>query len=115
MILLIDMDFLGALKNPSTTERYNWGRYVYCNLLDAAQKVCAEIISKGRACYISRWLSLLSADIFPDNVDLKRLNKPHNILPRMKVFDADSLKKMTLMCASRGENDLFCFIGVSML
>jgi len=47
------LDFWGALKNPSSLDRYNWCRYVYAHVLDAAQRVHAKIIAKGRATSIS--------------------------------------------------------------
>ena len=50
--------------------------------------------------------------LFLDNVDLNRLNKPHKVVPRLRVFDQDSLKVMAVMCASRGEQDFDQFIGV---
>ena len=45
----VQLDFWGALKNPAWLERYNWCRYVYGHVLEAAQKVRAETIAKGRA------------------------------------------------------------------
>ena len=45
----VHLDFWGALKNPGALDRYNWCRYVYGHVLEAAKKVCTEIISKGRA------------------------------------------------------------------
>ena len=50
--------------------------------------------------------------LFLDNVDLNRLNKPHKVVPRLRVFDQDSLKVMAVMCASRGEQDFDQFIGI---
>ena len=44
----VQLDFWGALKNPSTLDRFNWCRYVYGHLLEAAQKARAETINKGR-------------------------------------------------------------------
>jgi len=44
----VHMDIWGALKNPRSLDRYNWCRYVYGHVLDAAQKARAETISKGR-------------------------------------------------------------------
>ena len=41
------------LKNPGSLDRYNWCRYVYGHVLEAAQKVRAEIISKGCATSLS--------------------------------------------------------------
>jgi len=49
----VHLDFWGALKNPGSLDRYNWCRYVYGHVLEAAQKVRAEIISKGRATSLS--------------------------------------------------------------
>ena len=51
--------------------------------------------------------------LFLDNVDLRKLNKNHNVLLRIKVFDQDSLRRMTLMCSFRGEADYLSFIGFS--
>ena len=50
--------------------------------------------------------------LFLDNIDLNRLNKPHKVVPRLNVFDQESLKVMAVMCASRGEHDFASFIGV---
>ena len=52
--------------------------------------------------------------LFLDNIDLRTLNKKHTLPPRIKVFDQDSLRRMTTMCASRGEDDYLSFTGVSM-
>ena len=35
----VHLDFWGALKNPAALERYNWYRYVYGHVLEAAHKV----------------------------------------------------------------------------
>ena len=48
----VNLDFWGALKNPAALERYNWCRYVYGHVVEAAQKVRSEIISKGHATYL---------------------------------------------------------------
>ena len=44
----VHLDFWGALKNPGTLDRFNWCRYVYGHVLEAAQKARSETISKGR-------------------------------------------------------------------
>ena len=49
----VNLDFWGALKNPAALDRCNWCRYVYGHVLDAAQKVRGEMISKGRATSLS--------------------------------------------------------------
>ena len=49
----VHLDFWGALKNPSSLDRYNWCRYVFGHVLEAAQKIRAEIISRGRATSLS--------------------------------------------------------------
>jgi len=107
----VHLDFWGALKNPAVLERYNWCRYVYGHVLEAAQKVRSEIINKGRATSLSGCHYFLQI-LFLDNVDLSRLNKPHKVVPRLKVFDQESLKLMAVMCASRGEHDFASFIGI---
>jgi len=107
----VHLDFWGALKNPAVLERYNWCRYVYGHVLEAAQKVRSEIINKGRATSLSGCHYFLQI-LFLDNVDLSRLNKPHKVVPRLKVFDQESLKLMAMMCASRGEKDFASFTGI---
>jgi len=49
----VHLDFWGALKNPAFLERYNWCRYVYGHVLEAAQKVRSEIINKSRVTSLS--------------------------------------------------------------
>ena len=49
----VHLDFWGALKNHASLERYNWCRYVYGHVLEAAQKVRSEIINKGRVTSLS--------------------------------------------------------------
>jgi hypothetical protein len=43
-----NIDYWGALKDPEIIDRFNWCRYVHCNVLEAAQKVRDELIRKGR-------------------------------------------------------------------
>ena len=49
----VHLDFWGALKNPASLERFNWCRYAYGHVLEAAQKVRSEIINKGRVTSLS--------------------------------------------------------------
>jgi hypothetical protein len=42
-----NLDFFGALKNTDKTEKFNWCRYVYTYVLDAARKVQDEMFRKG--------------------------------------------------------------------
>lgn len=140
--------FMGALKNPDLIKRFNWCRYVYFYVLDAAQKVREEIIRKGRLSAISGChlflqvnLSPLHGDgyfflclvkflqptnlcsdlsmtmslrqiLFLNNVDIRLHNKKHSVVPQIKLFDYDSLKAMTLVCASRCGNEFSSFMGV---
>jgi len=107
----VHLDFWGALKNPGSLDRFNWCRYVYGHVLEAAQKVRSEIISKGRATSLTGCHYFLQI-LFLDNIDLNRLNKPHKVVPWVRVFDQESLKVMAVMCASRGEQDFEQFIGI---
>ncbi|RLM58116.1 hypothetical protein C2845_PM18G07580 [Panicum miliaceum] len=45
--------------------------------------------------------------LFLDNIDLRSLNKNHNILPRIKVFIPECFRRMATMC---GEHDFSSFI-----
>jgi hypothetical protein len=47
------------------------------------------------------------------NIEVRHFLKKHDVLPRIKVFDQGYLRKIIEACASRGENDFSCFIGVS--
>ena len=49
----VHLDFWGALKNPSSLDRYNWCRYVFGHVLEATEKIRSEIISRGRATSLS--------------------------------------------------------------
>ncbi|CAL4976185.1 unnamed protein product [Urochloa decumbens] len=107
----LHLDFWGALKDTELLYRINWCRYVYSHVLEAAQKARDEMIRKNRitnllGCHI--FLQVL----FLDNVDIRGLNKKHEVIPRIKLFDADSLKRMAAMCESRGGNDFNCFIAI---
>ncbi|CAL4963538.1 unnamed protein product [Urochloa decumbens] len=106
----LHLDFWGALKDTELLYRINC-RYVYSHVLEAAQKARDEMIRKNRitnllGCHI--FLQVL----FLDNVDIRGLNKKHEVIPRIKLFDADSLKRMAAMCESRGGNDFNCFIAI---
>jgi hypothetical protein len=42
-----NLDLFGALKNTDKIEKFNWCRYVYTYVLDAARKVQDEMFCKG--------------------------------------------------------------------
>jgi hypothetical protein len=42
-----NLDFFGAIKNTEKIDKFNWCRYVYTYVLDAARKVQDEIFRKG--------------------------------------------------------------------
>jgi len=106
-----NFDFWGAFKDTELLYHLNWCRYVYAYLMEAAQKARHEMIAKGRVTYLSGCHLFLQV-LFLDNVDLRALNKDHNILPRIKAFDQESIRRMATMCASRGEADYLSFIGL---
>ncbi|CAL4909441.1 unnamed protein product [Urochloa decumbens] len=92
-------------------DRMNWCRYVYGHVLDGAQKAREELIRKSRVTNLFGCHLFLQV-LFLDNVDIRGLNKSHRELPRIKLFDAESLKRMAMMCESRGGNDFNSFIGI---
>jgi hypothetical protein len=51
--------------------------------------------------------------LFLDNVDLRSLNKSHSMIPRIKFFDAESLRNMTFMCSNKDQTDFSEFIEVT--
>ncbi|CAL4990774.1 unnamed protein product [Urochloa decumbens] len=104
-------DFWAALKDPEKIYRFNWCRYVYWHVLESARRVRDEIVRKGNVSQLTGCHLFLQI-LFLDNVDLRGMNKPHNIVPRVKLFDADSLKKMAFMCEGRDANDFSAFIGI---
>ncbi|CAL5074241.1 unnamed protein product [Urochloa decumbens] len=106
-----NLDFWGALKDTEMLERMNWCRYVYSHVLDAAQKARDEMIRKNRVTNLYGCHLFLQV-LFLDNVDIRGLNKKHNILPRISVFDAESLKTMATMCESRDGSNFNSFVGL---
>ncbi|CAN6279013.1 unnamed protein product [Urochloa humidicola] len=106
-----NVDLLGALKDPEKIYRFNWCRYVYSYVLDSARRVREEIVRRGNVTHLTGCHLFLQI-LFLDNVDLRNMNKPHHILPRVKVFDGESLKKMSFMCSGRDDNDFSAFIGI---
>ncbi|CAO2144507.1 unnamed protein product [Urochloa humidicola] len=107
----VNLDFWGALKDTELLDKMNWCRYVYSHILDGAQRARAEMIRKNRVTNLIGCHIFLQV-LFLDNVDIRGLNKKHDIIPRIKVFDADSLKRMATMCESRGGNDFNSFTSV---
>ncbi|CAL5047950.1 unnamed protein product [Urochloa decumbens] len=105
------IDFWGALKDPELIHRFNWCRFVHTLVLESAQRARAEMIAKGRVTSLSG-CHLFIQILFLDNIDLRGLSKSHNNLPRIKAFDQESIRWMTTSCASRGEQDFACFVGI---
>ncbi|RLM64484.1 hypothetical protein C2845_PM16G06130 [Panicum miliaceum] len=106
-----NLDFWGALKNPDLTEGFNWCRYVFCHVLESARRFRDAIFRKGSVtCFTGCHLFLQI--VFLDNIEIRRMNKPHNIIPHIKVFDPDPMRKMILMCSSHDGNDFSVFMKI---
>jgi hypothetical protein len=50
--------------------------------------------------------------LYLDNIRLPLLDKKHDTIPRIKVFDQESLKRMTTSCACAGEREFTDFMQV---
>jgi hypothetical protein len=50
--------------------------------------------------------------LYLDNISLPLLDKKHDTIPRIKVFDQESLKRMTTSCACAGEREFTDFMQV---
>ncbi|CAL4962916.1 unnamed protein product [Urochloa decumbens] len=106
-----NVDFWSALKDPEKIYRFNWCRYVYTYVLESARRVREEILRKGNVSTLTGCHLFLQI-FFLDNVDLRSMNKPHSIVPRIKVFDSECMKKMAFMCSGRDSDDFSAFIGI---
>ncbi|CAL4891809.1 unnamed protein product [Urochloa decumbens] len=106
-----NVDFWSALKDPEKIYIFNWCRYVYTYVLDSARRVREEILRKGNVSTLTGCHLFLQI-FFLDNVDLRGMNKPHSIVPRIKVFDSECMKKMAFMCSGRDSDDFSAFIGI---
>ncbi|XBH54308.1 hypothetical protein VPH35_076642 [Triticum aestivum] len=97
------IDFWGALANPEMIQQFNWCEYVLQCLIDAVTKLRRDI-SMG-----TQTINLTSCHLFPrvfflDNLDLWIFNKKHDAIPRISVFDQDTLRRMITMATDVGSS-----------
>ncbi|XP_048540963.1 uncharacterized protein LOC125520167 isoform X1 [Triticum urartu] len=125
------IDFWGALSKAENIPQFNWCDYVMQCLLDAVTKLKMDIkngvsttnLTGGHlflqvntflfqgiihvfgpkhfktVCFT---IILLMHVFYLDNLDLGIFNKKHDVLPRVNVFDQDTLRKMATMATDVG-------------
>lgn len=96
------IDFWGAIANTEMIQQFNWCEYVLQYLLDAVRKLKKDMMSNSPStnltgCHLFFQVFLL------DNLDLGMFNKPHDSLPRIVVFDQDTLRRMLNMAMDLGK------------
>ncbi|PNT73305.1 hypothetical protein BRADI_2g56840v3, partial [Brachypodium distachyon] len=97
----VNTDFLGALRCSEEIGEYNWCAYVLKGIIEAAQKLQADlsmnkVVSNIFGCHIFLQIHYL------DNLLLGPLQPRKNIFPRMKAFPTEVLNKLILADAKPG-------------
>ncbi|KAM0844531.1 hypothetical protein ACQ4PT_056985 [Festuca glaucescens] len=92
----ISIDFWAALSDTSRIKEFNWCRYVLEHLIRAVRKLKSDIRNRHKTIHLC-WLPHFSAGhvFYLDNLDLGPLSKTQEDLPRISLFDYESVKKMT--------------------
>lgn len=90
----ISIDFWAALNDTSQIKEFNWCRYVLEHLIRAVKKMKSDIRNRHTT------ITLVGCHIFLqvfylDNLDLGPLSKTQEDVPRIGLFDYESIKKMT--------------------
>ncbi|KAG2580083.1 hypothetical protein PVAP13_6NG254848 [Panicum virgatum] len=101
----VSIDYWGALKCADHIVHYNWCEYVIRCVLEAASKVQSASPAKGTiqlpGCHLFLQVFYL------DNIDVGPYNLPHNVFPRISVFDNDRMRVMiqrSVICGGVAES-----------
>lgn len=84
------IDFWGALASTENISQFNWCEYVLQCLLDAVTKLKMDIKNGVTTANLTGGHLFLQV-FYMDNLDLGIFNKKHDVLPRVKVFDQETL------------------------
>uniref|UniRef100_A0ACD5Z8M2 Uncharacterized protein n=1 Tax=Avena sativa TaxID=4498 RepID=A0ACD5Z8M2_AVESA len=92
------IDFWGALADTENIGQFNWCEYILQSLLDAVGKYKTDVRNNSHAinlfgCHL--WLQVFLLD----NLDLGIFNKKHDVIPRIKAFDADWIRRLITMAS----------------
>ncbi|XBJ25178.1 hypothetical protein VPH35_002891 [Triticum aestivum] len=97
------IDFWGALANPEMIQQFNWCEYVLQCLIDAVTKLRRDIAMGTQTINLTGCHLFLQV-FFLDNLDLGIFNKKHDAMPRISVFDQDTLWRMITMATDVGSS-----------
>ena len=91
----------GAIANTEEIAQFNWCEYVLQALLDAVTKLKVDMdngvtTANLTGCHLFLQVFLL------DNLDLGIFNLKHDVFPWVKMFDQDTLRRMTIMASDAG-------------
>ncbi|KAM0860649.1 hypothetical protein ACQ4PT_046405 [Festuca glaucescens] len=92
----ISIDFWAALNDTSRIKEFNWCRYVLEHLIRAVRKLKSDIRNRHKTIHLVGCHVFLQV-FYLDNLDLGPLSKTWEGLPRISLFDYESVKKMTEM------------------
>uniref|UniRef100_A0A0D9Y174 Aminotransferase-like plant mobile domain-containing protein n=1 Tax=Leersia perrieri TaxID=77586 RepID=A0A0D9Y174_9ORYZ len=81
-----------ALVDTSEISKFNWSAYVLNEILAAAEAAQKKIADGQRCGYINGCVIFLQI-FYLDNLDLGHLSFQHGILPRIALYDNESLKQ----------------------
>ncbi|XBH92970.1 hypothetical protein VPH35_083988 [Triticum aestivum] len=97
------IDFWGAVANPEMIQHFNWCEYVLQCLIDAVSKLRRDIAMGTQTINLTGCHLFLEV-FFLDNLDLRIFNKKHDAMPRISVFDQDTLRRMITMATDVGSS-----------
>ncbi|KAM0840196.1 hypothetical protein ACQ4PT_059818 [Festuca glaucescens] len=86
-------DYWAALANPDMISAYNWAGYILSELLVSAERIRSELAGGDDVAHLSGCVPF--AIVFNlDNLDAGKLNRPHNIFPRIKAYPHNLISEL---------------------
>ncbi|VAH78106.1 uncharacterized protein [Triticum aestivum] len=107
----ITIDFWAALNDISQIKEFNWCAYVLEHLNRAVGKLKTDIRNRNITVHLVGCHLFLQV-FYLDNLDLGPLSKTKDHLPRISLFDYESVKKMIEVITSNVDGDT-SFAGAS--
>lgn len=107
----ITIDFWAALNDISQIKEFNWCAYVLEHLNRAVGKLKSDIRNRNITVHLVGCHLFLQV-FYLDNLDLGPLSKTKDHLPRISLFDYESIKKMIEVITSNVDGDT-SFAGAS--
>ncbi|XP_044368892.1 uncharacterized protein LOC125510788 isoform X2 [Triticum urartu] len=94
------IDYWGAIKDAENIALFNWCKYSVNFLLEAVRKLKLEIDANITPNHLYGCHLFLQVFVL-DNVELGIMNLKQTTIPRIHLFDGETLKRMILVCSAR--------------